>query len=330
LAGGVPVSMQSNLSNLVSVVIPARNEVARIASVIDIVARQSNVDATIEIIVVDDGSTDNTADAATRAGAKVVRLEGGKVAGNPARARNIGARESRGDPIVFLDADCIPGQGWLSALLAAHTNHATIIGGALDLPPGLSPIARCDYYCGCYFIHSKRPAAFVPHHPPNNISVRRSAFMSTSGFAEHAPLNYTNEERHWQAELQRGNHRIYFEPAAIVYHYNRPGFGNLLRRSYRWGYTALEAKTETGSTRASWIFARPKLLLLLSPLIPFALSAHIVAAWARVGILEPILMTPIILMTRVAYVTGMVVGGLRWLRARNSHAPHGRPSPRWQ
>jgi hypothetical protein len=154
--------------------------------------------------------------------------------------------------------------------------------------------------------------------------------MSTSGFAERAPLNYTNEERHWQAELRRADHRIYFEPKAVVHHYNRPGLGNLLRRSYRWGYTALEAKSETGSTRADWIFARPKLLLILTPIIPFALTAHIVASWARVGVFEPILMTPIILLSRVAYVAGIVVGGLRWLRARSSHCSRGRPSPRWQ
>jgi glycosyltransferase involved in cell wall biosynthesis len=323
------VSMQNRKTNVVSVVIPARNEMDRIASVINAVANQCNVDATVEIIVVDDGSDDDTALIASAAGAKVVPIENGEFAGNPARARNIGARESRGDPLVFLDADCIPSQGWLAALLAAHTNHATIVGGALDLPQGLSLIARCDYYCGCYFIHSGQPAAFVPHHPPNNISVHRSAFMSTSGFAERAPLNYTNEERHWQAELQCANHRIYFEPNAIAYHYNRPGFGNLLRRSYRWGYTALEAKTETGATRAAWVFSQPRLLLILSPVIPFALTAHIVASWARTGVLEPILMTPIIFLTRIAYVAGMVVGGLRWLRARNSHSLNVRPSPRW-
>ena len=322
--------MQSKKIRVVSIVIPARNEMCRIAAVIKAVADQRNVDAAIEIIVVDDGSNDDTAQIATDAGARVIQPGGNQVAGNPARARNIGARESRGDPLVFLDADCIPDPGWLATILAAHANHATIIGGALDLPPGLSLIARCDYYCGCYFIHSGRPADFVPHHPPNNISVRRAAFMSTSGFAECAPLNYTNEERHWQAELQRADHKIYFEPAAIVCHYNRPGFGNLLRRSYRWGYTALEAKSDTGATRAAWIFARPKLLLMLAPIIPFALTAHIIASWARAGVLEPILMTPIILLTRIAYVAGMVVGGLRWLHAKDSREMQDRPSPRWQ
>ena len=317
-------------NNTVSVIIPARNEAGRIASVISAVANQRDVDAAIEIIVVDDGSDDSTSHAATHAGAKVVRLEGNNVAGNPARARNMGARESRGDPIVFLDADCMPSPEWLAALLGAHTNHATIIGGALDLPPGLRLIARCDYYCGCYFIHSGRPATFVPHHPPNNISVARAAFLSTSGFAEQSPLNYTNEERHWQGELRRANHEIFFAPDAVVLHYNRPGFGNLMRRSYRWGYTALEAKSESGSTRASWLFGRPMPTILLAPLLPVAFTLHIIISWARAGSIEPLLMTPIIFVSRIAYVAGMAIGGIRWLRVKDTGKMQDRPSPRWQ
>ena len=313
----------------VSVVIPARNEGNGIASVVAAVSGQMNVDASIEVIVVDDGSFDDTAQRAQAAGAFVIRSADG-MEGNPARARNVGARHSCGDPVVFLDADCVPGSAWLAALLAAHSNGAVIVGGALDLPPGLSLMARCDYYCGSYFTHSLRPAAWVPHHPPNNISVRRGAFFSTAGFAERAPLSYTNEERYWQAELRRAGEAIFFQPQAAVLHYNRPGFGNLLRRSYRWGYTALEAKAETEANRARWLFGRPKLVIAVAPILPFAFTAHIVATWLRAGSFEPALMTPIILVSRMAYVAGMVIGGLRWLRARGSASRADRPSPRWQ
>ena len=51
--------------------------------------------------------------------------------------------------------------------------------------------------------------------------------------------------------------RILFDPQAIVYHYNRPGFRNLLRRNYRWGYSAIESKAPTGAARMAWVYRYP-------------------------------------------------------------------------
>lgn len=107
-------------ANIVSVIIPARNEARGIPAVIQAVQAQSPAGWDLEIIVVDDGSSDGTADRARAAGAQALVLESGSEGGNPARARNLGAAAAKGDPIVFLDADCIPESGWLARLLVAH------------------------------------------------------------------------------------------------------------------------------------------------------------------------------------------------------------------
>ena len=117
------------------------------------------------------------------------------------------------------------------------------------MPAGLSTSARLDYYCGWYHVHPRRPPRHVPNHPPGNLSVRRSAFAATCGFSEREPLAYAHEELEWQAELQRNGGKIYFEPRAVAYHWNRPGFGNLLRRNYRWAYSSIEGKAESGAAR---------------------------------------------------------------------------------
>lgn len=83
----------------VSVVMPAKNESATVAAVVGTV-RESHPD--FEVIVVDDGSTDNTAQLARDAGAKVVAHLYSK--GNGAAIKS-GARAAAGDVIVFMDAD---------------------------------------------------------------------------------------------------------------------------------------------------------------------------------------------------------------------------------
>jgi glycosyltransferase involved in cell wall biosynthesis len=309
----------------VSVVIPAHDEAASIEDVVHAVLAQAAAGVEVEVIVVDDGSADGTAEAARAAGARVLRLEAG---GNPAAARNRGAALSTGDPIVFLDADCMPAEGWLAGLLAAHDRGEVVVGGSLDLPPGLGATARCDYYCGWYLIHPRRPAGPVPHHPPPNLSVRRAAFLSTAGYTERQPFSYTNEERTWQAELRRAGHRIWFEPRARAYHHNRPGFLNLLRRNYRWAYTALPSKGQTGTARMAWLYRHPVLLIAASPLLAIAHTAFIVACWLRAGAFEPLFQLPAILLSRFAYAAGLAVGGVQWLRRRDPEAEAYRP--RWR
>lgn len=314
----------------VSVVIPARNEQSLIADVVGAVRKQQVRGQSLEVIVVDDGSTDATVLNARSAGARVIHASEPGTAGNPAAARNLGAKNSTGDPIIFLDADCIVAEGWLDALLSSHMEGATVVGGALALPPGLEPMARCDYYCSWYLVHPRARGGFVPHHPPPNLSVRRQAFLGTSGFSTQPPLDYTNEERFWQAELKNARHGIYFEPRAVAYHYNRPGFLNLLRRNYRWGYTAIEAKSQTGTARMAWLYRRPWLLIIAAPVLAVAHTAFIIGCWVRIGVWEPVPMLPAVLASRLAYVGGMVVGAVRWIRERGAGDTKARHRPRWR
>ena len=89
----------------ISVVIPVRNGSEHIDKCLR--GFKGSTYEQYEVIVVDDASTDGTAEVAERAGAKVLRL---KEQSGPAAARNRGAEEAQGDIILFVDADVVINQ----------------------------------------------------------------------------------------------------------------------------------------------------------------------------------------------------------------------------
>ena len=306
----------------VTVIIPARNEAHRIGATVRAVLTQTP--SPLEVVVADDGSADGTGDTARKSGARVLALTG---SGNPAAARNAAARSAKGLILAFLDADCVPRDGWLAAHLAAHEGRRSIVGGSLALPHGVSWLARADYYVSAYHVHPARRPGIVTNHPPANISVDRALFAETLGFTEQFPVADGHEELAWEAAAGRGGVPVYFEPAAVVDHWNRGGLGNIFRRSYRWGYSALEAKATTGASRLARWYRFPVLSMLMAYPLALLESLYITGSWLGAGKLAVIQFIPIILLSRLIYATAFIAGGIHWL-TRGREAP-GRP-PRWR
>jgi glycosyltransferase involved in cell wall biosynthesis len=109
---------------VISFIIPAHNESELIGGTVRAL-REAAERLEHEIIVVDDGSTDRTADTALREGAAVV----GVGARHIAAARNAGARASRGEMLVFVDADTIVPRGAVREAVLAIERGA-VGGGA--------------------------------------------------------------------------------------------------------------------------------------------------------------------------------------------------------
>lgn len=105
------------MTPFLSVIIPAYRAEKYIAQAVDSVRRQ-NWPGQLEIIVVDDGSADRTAEAAEGLGVQVLR----KDQGGAASARNMGLRRAAGALIVLLDADDVLTDGALDAMYAALTS----------------------------------------------------------------------------------------------------------------------------------------------------------------------------------------------------------------
>lgn len=197
----------------------------------------------------------------------------------------------------------------------------------MALPPHMPWTARADYYASAYHVHPERKAGIVPNHSPANLSVEQSVFSSTRGFTEQFPVADGHEELAWQSEAVHNGAQIYFEPAAVVEHWNRGGAGNLLRRSYRWGYSALESKATNRASRLAAWYRVPLVGILLAYPLALAETVYITGTWLGARKWEVIQFIPLILASRLAYASAFIVGGLGWyLRGRS--VP-GRP-PRWR
>jgi glycosyltransferase AglI len=114
---------------VVTVVIPVLNAEAVLGECLDAIAAQRDVSWEIEIVVIDNGSTDRSAALAAehRAAPRVI----GESQRGPYAARNAGIATSRGEIIAFTDADCIPDPEWLHAGAEAIRNGLDLAGGAI-------------------------------------------------------------------------------------------------------------------------------------------------------------------------------------------------------
>ena len=102
---------------VISVIIPARDASATIERQLRAVCAQE-LDGSFEVLVVDNGSTDDTSEVVTKVSAALpqIRLVRGPRRPNRSAARNVGAAAAQAPRLAFCDADDIVGEGWLAAL----------------------------------------------------------------------------------------------------------------------------------------------------------------------------------------------------------------------
>ncbi|HEV2819638.1 MAG TPA: glycosyltransferase family A protein [Solirubrobacteraceae bacterium] len=150
----------------VSVIVPARDAAATLPATLDALGAQEDP-PTYEVIVVDNGSRDDTAALAQQAGVTVLRLSRGP---GPGVARHAGAGAARAPVLAFTDADCAPAPGWLRAGLCA-LEHADLVQGRVA-PAGPVPALHRTLEVTCE--SGLYEAA--------NLFVRRVAYDAAGGF----------------------------------------------------------------------------------------------------------------------------------------------------
>ncbi len=211
------------MSVRVSVVVPLYNKSAWIDRCLDSIERQSFGD--FEVIVVDDGSTDDGArKVENRSGIRLIR----QANAGPGAARNRGVREARGELIAMLDAD----DAWDPAYLAESVRIlddygegvACVTWAMMEFPAQLSTIRRWQKIGipeGRYRVTRRTPLpvllGIVSNMLPSSVVIRRSVFESQDGFYAKTRCLYAEDAYLWLKVLLR--HDVAFDGRALVERY---------------------------------------------------------------------------------------------------------------
>lgn len=181
----------------ISVIIPAYNEAAYIEdTIVSAKAAAVEYSGPVEFIVVDNNSSDDTADIARALGAIVVFEPMNQIA----RARNAGAAVASGQYLVFLDADTLI-HGDILAIVASNLGTGRIIGGGAWVEPDSNGFSRFLFKYLVNFVLSLKNVTIGPF-----LYCEREAFLEAGGFSEEI---YAAEEfvlaRHMKAEGRKVN-----------------------------------------------------------------------------------------------------------------------------
>jgi glycosyltransferase involved in cell wall biosynthesis len=238
----VPSSASRSTSQLplASVVVPTRDRPASLGRCLAALAAQT-VSDDLEVIVVDDGSTEPEAivDALREHEfVRLIRLDHG----GPAAARNAGARGARGKCICFTDDDCEPTAGWAEALVCAVGAGADAAAGrTLSANPGSAIAAAAEVVAEAPELASVSSNGRLSFAPTNNLACRADVLVAVP-FDERYRMA-AGEDRDWCARLEAAGYVLRAAPDAELVH--RPG-GTLrafLRQQVRYGRGAYRFRT---------------------------------------------------------------------------------------
>jgi glycosyltransferase involved in cell wall biosynthesis len=212
------------MSCTISVVIPVYNSAETLRSCLQHL-RQSNV-TDYECIVVDDGSTDGSAEVAREFGATV--LQTGRRSG-PAYARNLGARKAQGTYLFFIDADVCVYPTTIERVLANFNQDpklTAVIGSYDDLPESQDFLSLYRNLMHHYVHHQSHRAASTFWSGCG--AIRKSVFHEYSGFDE----SYNRpaiEDIELGYRLGRDHRKMLLDTSIVVKHLKRWSFFSLVK-----------------------------------------------------------------------------------------------------
>ena len=216
--------------DLISVIIPAYNSEKTIVNTIEALIKQNYPKKNYEILVVDDGSTDATRNVVKKI--KKVRLIKQNHNG-PAAARNLGAKKSRGDILLFTDADCIPDKNWIKEMTMPFKNSNIVgVSGTYKTLNKNKFMARFVGYEIEQRHERMKKHKFIDFIGTFSAAYRKKIFFKFGGFDTRFKTS-SGEDPELSYRIDKAGLKMVFQPKAIVFHPHPDSLWKYLKQKYQ-------------------------------------------------------------------------------------------------
>ena len=216
---------------MISIIVPAYNAAHTIGEQLTALAEQ-NYTETWELLVCDNGSTDNTLAECRRFASRIPHLKivDASATRGSAHARNVGARQAKYEKLAFCDADDVVDTGWVAAVSKA-LDQFDFIASKFELSrlnPG--PIDRkMEQQFG---LQPYDYPKFLPHAGGCGLGIKKSLHEKIGGFDE--TMRWLEDTDYcWRAQLS--GHELHFADSAVIHIRLRKTKSSNFRQAFRWG-----------------------------------------------------------------------------------------------
>lgn len=212
-----------------TVVVPTCNRREFLPDVVAALKAQTHPD--FAVVIVDDGSTDDSVAVATAAIAGDPRFTVVSTPNRgPASARNVACQDATSEWLAFTDDDCVPQPQWLAALVAtAESEGADVVQGRTISDPA---VKRADMP---WFVRGKDVNEWSTRFQTCNLLIRTSRLQAIGGFDASFPPRGFGEDTDVGLRLVAAGAVTAFAADAVVHHRVLVmTYLEFLRRRYRW------------------------------------------------------------------------------------------------
>jgi len=272
-------TMSSPRADGVSFVVPVRNGAPWLAHVLRSLLEQE-VERPVEVVIVEDGSSDGSADLAARASVADPRVS---VVEGPHRgaaaALNLGIRHARYPLIAQVDQDVVLEPGWLAALLPQLDDNGIAAAQGYYETDSAAPLSARVMSLDLEQRYERIEGDDTDHVCTGNTLYRASALAAIGGFDESLGYGYDNDLSY---RLKNAGFRLVIRRDARSRHAWREGIRAYLRQQYGFGYGRIDLLTRH-ARRVGGDAVSPMLMMLH----PIVLGIAIAVACVGTAIGQP-------------------------------------------